>query len=65
MSFLEIRTERRQKSIFVEFSVVTVFAFKHPVSAAESRKHVKKNKPYWNRSKWGIALLRLQRNQIL
>ena len=33
MSFLEIRAERRQKSISVEFSFATVFAFKHHVSA--------------------------------
>jgi hypothetical protein len=26
--------ERRQKAISVEFNFVTVFAFKHPVSAA-------------------------------
>jgi hypothetical protein len=32
--FLEIQAERRQKSISVEFSFVTVFAFKHHVSAA-------------------------------
>ena len=29
LSFLEIRAERRQKSISVEFSFATVFAFKH------------------------------------
>jgi len=34
LSFLEIRADRRQKSISVEFSFGTVFAFKHPVSAA-------------------------------
>jgi hypothetical protein len=34
LSFLEIRAERRQKSISVEFSFATVFAFKHKVSAA-------------------------------
>jgi len=34
LSFLEIRAERRQKSISVEFSFGTVFAFKHPVYAA-------------------------------
>ena len=34
LSFLEIRADRRQKSISVEFSFATVFAFKHPVSAA-------------------------------
>jgi len=34
LSFLEIRADRRQKSISVEFSFDTVFAFKHPVSAA-------------------------------
>ena len=34
LSFLEIRAERRQKSISVEFSFPTVFAFKHHVSAA-------------------------------
>ena len=34
LSFLEIRAERRQKSISVEFSFATVFAFKHHVSAA-------------------------------
>ena len=33
LSFLEIRAERRQNSIFVEFSFATVFAFKHHVSA--------------------------------
>jgi len=33
LSFLEIRAERRQKSIFVEFSFVTGFSFKHHVSA--------------------------------
>ena len=34
LSFLEIRADRRQKSISVEFSFDTVFAFKYPVSAA-------------------------------
>jgi len=34
LSFLEIRADHRQKSISVEFSFATVFAFKHPVSAA-------------------------------
>ena len=34
LSFLEIGADRRQKSISVEFSFDTVFAFKHPVSAA-------------------------------
>jgi len=34
LSFLKIRTDRRQKSISVEFSFDTVFAFKHHVSAA-------------------------------
>ena len=34
LPFLEIRAERRQKFISVEFSFATVFAFKHPVSAA-------------------------------
>jgi hypothetical protein len=34
VSFLEIRAERRQKSIPVEFSFATGFAFKHHVSAA-------------------------------
>jgi hypothetical protein len=34
LSFLEIRAERRQKSISVEFSFAAVFASKHPVSAA-------------------------------
>ena len=34
LSFLEIRAERRQKSISVEFSFATVFAFKRHVSAA-------------------------------
>ena len=34
LSFLEIRAERRQKSISVEFSFVTAFYFKHHVSAA-------------------------------
>jgi hypothetical protein len=33
LSFLEIRAERRQKSISVEFSFATVFAFKRHVSA--------------------------------
>ena len=33
LSFLEIRAERRQKFISVEFSFATVFAFKHHVSA--------------------------------
>jgi hypothetical protein len=33
LSFLEIQDERRQKSISVEFSFATVFAFKHHVSA--------------------------------
>ena len=32
MSFLEIRAERRQKSIPVEFSFATFFAFKHHIS---------------------------------
>jgi hypothetical protein len=32
--FLEIRAERRQKSISVELSFAVVFAFKHHVSAA-------------------------------
>jgi hypothetical protein len=31
LSFLEIRAERRQKSISVEMSFVMVFAFKHHV----------------------------------
>jgi len=35
LSFLEIRAERRQKSISVEFSFATVFAFKTHVSAAD------------------------------
>jgi len=34
LSFPEIRAERRQKSISVEFSFATVFASKHHVSAA-------------------------------
>jgi hypothetical protein len=34
LSFLEIRAERRQKSISVEFSFVMDLAFKHHVSAA-------------------------------
>src|SRR5215510_6438384 len=34
LSFLEIRAERRQKSISVELSFATVFSFKHHVSAA-------------------------------
>ena len=34
LSFLESRAERRQKSISVEFSLATIFAFKHYVSAA-------------------------------
>ena len=34
LSFLEILTERRQKSISVEFNFSIVFAFKHYVSAA-------------------------------
>jgi hypothetical protein len=34
LSFLEIRDERRQKSISVEFSFATVFVFKHHVSGA-------------------------------
>ena len=34
LSFLEVRAERRQKSISVKFSFATVFAFKHHVSAA-------------------------------
>ena len=34
LSFLEIRADRRQKPISVEFSFDTVFAFKHHVSAA-------------------------------
>jgi hypothetical protein len=34
LSFLEILSERRQKSISVEFNFATVFAFKHRVSAA-------------------------------
>jgi hypothetical protein len=34
LSFLEIRAERRQESISVEFSFATVLAFKHHVSAA-------------------------------
>jgi hypothetical protein len=33
-SFLEIRAERRQKSISVEFSFATIFVFKQHVSAA-------------------------------
>jgi len=36
LSFLENRAERRQKSISVEFSFATVFAFKRHVSAAHS-----------------------------
>jgi len=35
LSFLEIRAKRRQNSISVKFSFATVFAFKHPVSAAD------------------------------
>jgi len=31
---MEIRADRRQKSICVEFNFVHFFAFKHPVSAA-------------------------------
>jgi hypothetical protein len=34
LSFLEIRAERRQKSISVELSFAVVFAFKHHISAA-------------------------------
>ena len=34
LSFLEIRAERRQKSISVELSFAVVFAFRHHVSAA-------------------------------
>jgi len=34
LSFLEIRADLRQKSISVEFSFATVFAFTHDVSAA-------------------------------
>jgi hypothetical protein len=34
LSFLEIRAERRQKSISVELSFAVVSAFKHHVSAA-------------------------------
>jgi hypothetical protein len=34
LSFLEIRAERHQKSISVEFSFATVLAFKHHVSAS-------------------------------
>jgi hypothetical protein len=34
LSFLEIRAERRQKSISVELSFAVVFAFKHQVSSA-------------------------------
>jgi hypothetical protein len=34
LSFLEIRGERRQKSISVELSFAVVLAFKHHVSAA-------------------------------
>jgi len=34
LSILGIRAERRQKSISVEFSFATVFAFKHHVSVA-------------------------------
>ena len=37
MSFLEIQAERRQKSISVEFSFATVFAFKHHVCAAKKK----------------------------
>jgi len=33
LSFQEIRADRRQKSISVEFSFDIVFAFKHHVSA--------------------------------
>jgi hypothetical protein len=33
LSFLESRAERRQKSISVEFSFVTIFVFNHHVSA--------------------------------
>jgi hypothetical protein len=35
LSFLEIRAERRQKSISVKFSFATVCAFEHHVSAAD------------------------------
>jgi len=35
LSFLEIRAERRQKSISVELSFAVVFAFRHHVSAAQ------------------------------
>ena len=31
LSFLEIRADRRQKSISVEFSFDTIFAFKHHI----------------------------------
>ena len=34
LSFLEIRAERRQKSISVELSFAVVFGFRHHVSAA-------------------------------
>jgi len=34
LSFLEIRAERRQKSISVKLSFAVVFAFRHHVSAA-------------------------------
>jgi len=34
LSFLEIRAERRQKSISVEFNFAMVFAFKRHISAA-------------------------------
>ena len=34
LSFLEIWAECRQKSFSVEFSFATIFALKHPVSAA-------------------------------
>jgi len=34
LSFLEIRAERRQKSISVELSLAVVFALRHHVSAA-------------------------------
>ena len=33
LSFLESQAERRQKSISVELSFATIFAFKHYVSA--------------------------------
>jgi hypothetical protein len=35
LSFLEIQADRRQKSVSVEFSFDTVFAFKNTVSAAD------------------------------